>query len=79
MLHVNILRWLNLICSLSRDIGQYPMIEISNLGYCFHRKMSSFATNNPLIKSVILFSFGMFTCSRPRLPTKTIDDLMLRE
>ena len=22
--------------------GQYPMIEISNSGYCFHRKMSRF-------------------------------------
>ena len=42
MLHVNLLKWLNLIGSLSRDIGQYPMIEISNSGYCFHRKMSVF-------------------------------------
>ena len=41
VLHVNLL-WRNLIGSLSRDIGQYPMIEISNSGYCFHRKMSRF-------------------------------------
>ena len=32
MLHVNLLRWRDLIYSLSRDIGQYPMIEISNSG-----------------------------------------------
>ena len=41
MLHVNLLKGRNLIGSLSRDIGQYPMIEISNLGYCFHSKMSA--------------------------------------
>ena len=34
MLHVNLLRYRNLIGSLSRDIWQYPMIEISNSGYC---------------------------------------------
>ena len=34
MLHVNLLSWRNLIGSLSRDTGQYPMIEISNSGYC---------------------------------------------
>ena len=33
MLHVNLLRWHNLIGALSRDIGQYPVIEISNCGY----------------------------------------------
>ena len=30
-------------------IGQYPMIEISNSGYCFHCKMLK--TNKPLIKT----------------------------
>ena len=43
-LYVNLLRWRNLIGSLSRDIGKYPMIEISNSRYCFHRKMSRFAS-----------------------------------
>ena len=30
MLHVNLLRWPNLIGSLAPDIGQYPIIEFSN-------------------------------------------------
>ena len=42
MLHVNLLRWRNLIDWLSRDIGQYPMIEMSNWGYGFHHKMCLF-------------------------------------
>ena len=46
MLHVNLLRWLNLIGLLSRDIAQYPMIEISNSGYCFHRALSRYANKN---------------------------------
>ena len=33
----SILRWRNFIGSLSRDIWQYRMIEISNWGYYFHR------------------------------------------
>jgi hypothetical protein len=33
-----------MIGSLSQDVGQYPMIEISNSGYCFHRKTSRFAS-----------------------------------
>jgi hypothetical protein len=38
LLHVNLLRWRNLIGSLCQgNIGQYPMIEILNSGYCFHR------------------------------------------
>ena len=45
MVHVKILRWHNLIGSLSQDIGQYPMIEISNSGYCFHRKMLCVTVN----------------------------------
>ena len=55
MLHVNLLRWCNLIGSLYRDIGQYPMIEISNLGYCFRahhgRLVTLIKTNKPLIKT----------------------------
>ena len=34
-IHVNLLRWHNLIGSLSQDIGRYPMIENSTSGYCF--------------------------------------------
>ena len=44
MLRVNLLRWRNSIGSLSQGIGRYPVMEISNLGYCFHRKMSRFAS-----------------------------------
>ena len=69
MLHVNLPRWRNLIGSLSRDIGQYPRIEISNSGYCFHRKMSPLCLliKNKQIteKSVILFIVGVFTCLEP--------------
>ena len=54
MVHVKILRWHNLIGSLSQDIGQYPMIEISNSGYCFRthdgRLVTPIKTNKPLIK-----------------------------
>ena len=56
MLHMNLLRWRNWLDSLSRDIGQYPMIEISNSGHCFHCKMSCYARrhaekNKQLIKT----------------------------
>ena len=51
MLHMNLLRWRNLIGSQSRGIVQYPMIEISKSGYCFHLKMSRFASVKPLIKT----------------------------
>ena len=45
MFHVNLLRWCNLIVSLSRDIGQYPMIEIS------WDVITVIKTNKPLIKT----------------------------
>ena len=63
MLHVNLLRWHNLIGSLSRDIGQYPMFDISNSGYCLHGcgdRLVALIQTNPA-KSVILFIFGVFT------------------
>ena len=58
MLHVNLLRCRNLIGSQSWDIGQYSMIEISNLGYCFHvrdgrlRLSTLIKTNKPLTKTI---------------------------
>ena len=55
MLHVNLLRWRDLIYSLSRNIGQYPMIEISNSGIVWSvhdgRLVTLIKTNNPLIKT----------------------------
>ena len=39
MLHLNRLRWCNLIGSLSQDTGQYPMIEISNSGRMFDGRL----------------------------------------
>ena len=50
MLTVNLLRWCNFIGWLSRDIGQHPVIEISNSGCCFHRKMLCVPVVSSLIK-----------------------------
>ena len=65
MLHVNLLRWHHLIGSLSRDIGQYPEIEFSNSGYCFHGKRSRFASGSEEKICIYfdMFNFGLFTCS----------------
>ena len=47
MLHVNLLRRRKLIDSLSQDIGQYPMIEISwgSHGILPNRQQSSHCPN----------------------------------
>ena len=55
VLHVILLSRRNLIGSLSREIGQYPMTEISNSGYCFSvrdsRVVTLIKTNKPLIRT----------------------------
>ena len=74
MLHVNLLRCRNLIGSLSRDFGQYPMIQISNSDIVFIARDGGLVTliktsklllktNKSWQKSVNLFIFGVFTCS----------------
>ena len=44
------------------DIGKYPMIEISNWEYCFHGKMSRFASvsEEKLVWSRSLFTITLF-------------------
>ena len=59
MLHVNLLKWRNLIGSLSRDIGQYPMIDISN-SIVFIPKCQLITTNKPSVSGAIPH-YSLFT------------------
>ena len=61
VVHVNLLGWRNLIGSLSRDVGQYPMIGKSNSGYRDGRLVTLIKTNKLLIK--INKSWQLFTSS----------------
>ena len=66
VLHVILLSRRNLIGSLSREIRQYPMTEISNSGYCFSVRDSRLATliktNKPLIRTNKSRQNGLSCC-----------------
>ena len=65
MLHMNLLRWSNLIGSLSLDIGQYPVIETSNSGYCSRLRNGRLVTLIKINKSQQkVLSCLFFECSR---------------
>ena len=65
MLHVNLVRWRNLIGSLSGDIWQYPMIEISNSEIMFSSHDGRLVTliKSNKNKSMPMFICGVFPCS----------------
>ena len=75
MLHVNLLRWCNLIGSLSWDIGQYPVIVISNSEYCCGRLVTLIKTNKSGKKCFLVY----FSSVHLVVYTKTIIHLRLRE
>ena len=66
VLHVILLSRCNLIGSLSREIWQYPMTEISNSGYCFSvrdgRLVTLIKTNKPLIRTNKSRQNGLSCC-----------------